>query len=84
MAIKQEQVVSYGLSAGTGGAGWLTRMVSDVSQWSAMEQLTALCMLLGALGVMVRIYVDWSAHCDRKRREREEATQCPDRSGGDS
>lgn len=83
MAITKDQVLSYGVSGGTATTGWVAQkvteteqasvdwassMAADVAAWAAMDYLTASCMILGAIGVVHRIFVDWSAHRDRKRR----------------
>lgn len=62
----KEQAISYGAGLATGGGGFLARMSQEVAQWSAMDLLTAVCMTAGFIGVVVRIYVDVSAHRDRK------------------
>lgn len=93
MAITKDQVMSYGISGGTGMTGWVAQkttdaepeiswaahMATDIASWSAMDYLTAACMGLGAIGVLHRMYVDWSAHQDRKARIAQllEERKCP-------
>lgn len=81
MALNSEQWLSYGISAGTatggfvakkvngadGAVDWAAEMALDLATWGAMDYLTATCMALGALGVLVRMYIDISRHMDRKR-----------------
>ncbi|GGO89064.1 hypothetical protein GCM10011348_45940 [Marinobacterium nitratireducens] len=84
MMITKDQVMSYGTYVGAGGTGyvaqkvgdaepkasWAAHMITDIAAWSAMDYLTAGCMALGAIGVLHRMYVDWSLHRARKRHER--------------
>jgi hypothetical protein len=70
MVVSREQFLSYGVSAATGSLGaiakksseqemtWAAQFAADAGSWTAMEQVTVACMALGALGIVVRIYVD--------------------------
>ncbi|MBU2714166.1 hypothetical protein [Zooshikella harenae] len=40
-----------------------------VEQWNPMDWLTAIGVIVGVIGVIVRMYTDIAAHMDRRREE---------------
>ncbi|WP_163833270.1 hypothetical protein [Spartinivicinus ruber] len=40
-----------------------------IEQWNTMEWLSALGIIAGVIGVLVRIYTDIAAHLDRRREQ---------------
>ncbi|MGI0119882.1 hypothetical protein ACQ96U_23995 [Zooshikella sp. RANM57] len=40
-----------------------------VEQWNPMDWLTAIGVIVGVIGVIVRMYKDIAAHMDRRREE---------------
>lgn len=61
MITAHDAAPSYTVATVTASAGLAA------SQWTMLDWLSAVAMAAGILGVVVRIYVDLSAHRDRKR-----------------
>ncbi|WP_018694423.1 hypothetical protein [Algicola sagamiensis] len=65
--MNKEQVVSYSASVTTGGVSLMAH-----NSWTSMEWLTAFGVVAGIVSCAVRVYVDVSAHLDRKRELKKE------------